>query len=212
MTATMGPLLAGNDLGSETPRLIRALQSRFNGAIGSVQNQESEMSDLTTSMPAATPVAASALESIAVRDLPLGAHLVTPRLGYAHHGIYVGGNKVVHYAGLSSVLLLRGPVEEVSLEEFADGREVSIKTRPVPRFAPPEVVARARSRLGEDRYRLTTNNCEHFCEWCLSGESRSEQVERIVSRVRAAVVAASRRLKEVFGIAGLNPAARAGNC
>jgi len=169
------------------------------------------MSDLITSMPAATSVAAPALGSIA-RDLPLGAHLVTPRLGYAHHGIYIGNNKVVHYAGLSSVLLLRGPVEEVTLAEFADGRAVSIKSRPVPRFSPHEVVARARSRLGEDRYRLTTNNCEHFCEWCLSGESRSEQVERIVRRVHATVLAASRRLKEVFGAGGLNPAPRTTNC
>jgi hypothetical protein len=32
--------------------------------------------------------------------------------------------------------------------------------------------------LGEDQYRLTTNNCEHFCVWCMSGESRSEQIER----------------------------------
>jgi Lecithin retinol acyltransferase len=27
-----------------------------------------------------------------------------------------------------------------------------------------EVMRRARSRLGEDRYRLLSNNCEHFCE------------------------------------------------
>jgi len=74
------------------------------------------------------------------------------------------------------------------------------------------VVARARSRLGENRYRLTTNNCEHFCEWCLSGESRSEQVERIVRRAHAAVLAASRRVKELFGIGDLTPAARASNC
>jgi hypothetical protein len=170
------------------------------------------MSDLITTMPAATNVAASAHGSIAARNLPLGAHLVTPRLGYAHHGIYIGNNKVVHYAGLSSVLLLRGPVEEVTLDQFADGRAVSIKSRPIPRFAPYEVVARARSRLGEDRYRLTTNNCEHFCEWCLSGESRSEQVERIVRRLHAAVLAASRRLKEVFGAAGLSPTPRTTNC
>jgi len=26
-------------------------------------------------------------------------------------------------------------------------------------------------------YRLLTNNCEHFCNWCLSGVSRSAQVE-----------------------------------
>jgi len=136
---------------------------------------------------------------------------VTPRFGFAHHGIYIGDNKVVHYAGLSRALLLRGPVEEVSVEEFADGRAVAIKTRPLPRFAPHEVVARARSRLGEDRYRLTTNNCEHFCEWCLSDESRSEQVERIVNRLHAAILAAGRRLKEAFGV-GLNPAPRVSNC
>jgi hypothetical protein len=169
------------------------------------------MSDLITSMPAATNVAAPAHRSIAPQELSLGAHLVTPRFGFAHHGIYVGANKVVHYAGLSRALLLRGPVEEVSVEQFADGRAVSIKTRPLPRFAPQEVVARARSRLGENRYRVTTNNCEHFCEWCLSGESRSEQVEWIVNRLHAAILAAGRKLKETFGV-GLNPAPRASNC
>jgi hypothetical protein len=161
---------------------------------------------LTT--PAATPVAAAACGPAGSRAIPLGAHLVTPRLGYAHHGIYVGADKVVHYAGLSRALLLRGPVEEVTLEQFAGGRPVSIKSRPLPRFAPEEIVARARSRLGEDRYRLTSNNCEHFCEWCLSGESRSEQVERVVARVRAAVGAAGRRMKDVFA-AGWNAAPNA---
>jgi hypothetical protein len=35
-----------------------------------------------------------------------------------------------------------------------------------------------RSRLGENDYRLLTNNCEHFCNWCLSGVSLSAQVAR----------------------------------
>jgi hypothetical protein len=39
------------------------------------------------------------------------------------------------------------------------------------------VVERARSRLGECRYRLLTNNCEHFCSWALRDESRSKQIE-----------------------------------
>ena len=34
-------------------------------------------------------------------QLPLGAHLVSPRWGYTHHGIYTGGGRVIHYAGLS---------------------------------------------------------------------------------------------------------------
>jgi hypothetical protein len=110
-------------------------------------------------------------------DFPLGTHLVTVRRGYLHHGIYVGEGKVVHYAGLSRSWQ-RGPVEEVSLEHFAAGRTVLIKPAVNARFNGAEVVRRARSRLGEDRYRVTSNNCEHFCEWCVDGEPRSEQVER----------------------------------
>jgi hypothetical protein len=32
---------------------------------------------------------------------PLGAHMITPRHGYRHHGIYVGGGSVVQYGGRS---------------------------------------------------------------------------------------------------------------
>lgn len=53
-----------------------------------------------------------------------------------------------------------------------------------PRFEREEVIRRARSRIGENRYRLLSNNCEHFCEWCLRGEHRSEQVERIFALPR----------------------------
>ncbi|HGY1053508.1 TPA: lecithin retinol acyltransferase family protein [Aeromonas salmonicida subsp. pectinolytica] len=28
-----------------------------------------------------------------------GDHLVTARLGYTHHGLYVGGDLVIHYQG-----------------------------------------------------------------------------------------------------------------
>lgn len=157
------------------------------------------MNALIHSIPDATNVATVARGSLADHEPPPGAHLVTPRFGYAHHGIYIGNGRVVHYAGLSRALVLRGPVEEVSLDQFADGREVWIKLRPLPRFAPNEIVARALSRLGEDRYRLTTNNCEHFCEWCLSGESRSEQVERVIARARTTIATALRRVKDLVG-------------
>jgi hypothetical protein len=47
------------------------------------------------------------------------------------------------------------------------------------------IVRRARSRLGERRYAIFSNNCEHFCSWCQVGESRSEQVDRLLQRIRA---------------------------
>jgi cytochrome c553 len=106
----------------------------------------------------------------------LGSHVVTPRRGYLHHGIYVGDGNVVHYAGLAHGLQ-RGPVEEISFALFSRGRPVWMRSNEPSSFAPQEVIRRARSRVGEDCYRLLTNNCEHFCEWCLRGEPRSYQVE-----------------------------------
>jgi hypothetical protein len=108
---------------------------------------------------------------------PLGAHLITSRRGYNHHGVYVGRGRVIHYSGLSGFWQC-GPVEEVSLSRFIDARPVRIVAHPESRFSPSEIVQRARSRLGENAYRLLTNNCEHFCNWCICGISRSAQVER----------------------------------
>jgi hypothetical protein len=115
--------------------------------------------------------------------LPLAAHIITPRVGYRHHGIYVGDGKVVHYRGLCRGWRA-GPVEEVSLAEFARGRPVRVRPHANARFDREAVVARARSRLGEDAYRLLTNNCEHFCEWCVDGRQRSLQIEEWRARPR----------------------------
>jgi Lecithin retinol acyltransferase len=110
------------------------------------------------------------------KEPPLGSHVVTPRRGYLHHGIYVGEGRVVHYSGLSRGLH-RGPVEETSLLRFTRGRPVWVQLNAPSLFDSREIVRRARSRVGEDFYRLLSNNCEHFCEWCLRGENRSYQVE-----------------------------------
>jgi Lecithin retinol acyltransferase len=135
------------------------------------------------------------------QEPPLGSHLVTPRRGYLHHGIYVGARKVVHYSGLGHGLRA-GPVEEVSLTRFAGGQRVWVRSEPSQAFDVAEVIGRARSRVGEDRYRLLTNNCEHLCEWCLRGKARSFQVEAWLAlprRVRFARRAADVLVPSVFG-------------
>jgi hypothetical protein len=107
---------------------------------------------------------------------PPAAHVVTSRHGYTHHGIYLGDDKVVHYSGWSRGWRA-GPVEEISLAEFARGRPIRVRPCANPRFNLDDVVARARSRLGENRCRILSNNCEHFCEWCLRGEQRSRRID-----------------------------------
>ena len=113
----------------------------------------------------------------------LGSHLVTPRWGFAHHGIYVGGGKVVHY-GTYEGHLFRGPVQEVSLDSFSRGHAVWVRAHERARFGHTHAIRRARSRVGENCYRLLTNNCEHFCEWCLQGEHRSYQVDSLLALPR----------------------------
>jgi hypothetical protein len=112
-----------------------------------------------------------------------GAHLMVPWLGFTHHGVHVGAGRVVHYGALMYDII-RKPVEEVSLDAFADGRPVYVIEHTEVCFDGAEVVRRARSRLGEKRYRLFTNNCEHFVEWCLHDLPRSFQAETALAYPR----------------------------
>ena len=132
----------------------------------------------------------------------LGAHVVTPRFGFSHHGIYVGNGNVVHYGALIYDIV-RKPVEEVSLECFAQKRPVFVVEHDETTVCADEAIRRARSRLGEGSYRLLTNNCEHFCEWALHGEARSFQVDLALSfprlvgeRIQGYLL---RALQRVFG-------------
>jgi hypothetical protein len=129
-----------------------------------------------------------------------GAHLITPWMGFAHHGVYVGEGKVIHYGALVYDII-RKPVEEVSLEAFAGGRPVYVVQHGELAFDVPAIIQRARSRLGEHRYRLLSNNCEHFVEWCLYDVPRSFQVERALEfprfmgeRIQSALVRFAARL------------------
>ena len=125
------------------------------------------------------------------REPALGAHLETSRVGYRHHGVYVGGRKVVHYAGFCR-RWQAGPVEEVTLSSFAVGHTIRIVEHPTCTYSPQEIVDRARSRLGEQDYRLLTNNCEHLCNWCIRGRSQSAQAERPIASVFRVLADAAR--------------------
>jgi len=122
---------------------------------------------------------------------PIGSHLVTPRLGYRHHGIYCGEGRVIHFSGLARWprmgqwhllprLLRMSRVEEISLEQFSNGYGYKVVGHPHARFLGLEAVARARSRLGERGYAAFSNNCEHFVNWCVEGEPRSWLIWRLL--------------------------------
>ena len=95
-------------------------------------------------------------------NLNLGDHLVSSRASglYRHHGIYIGSEKVIHYAGMSSGISKK-KIEITSLQNFINDNDLEIlKTKAA--FPPSEIVKRAYSKLGEDKYNIFTNN------WALS--------------------------------------------
>lgn len=56
--------------------------------------------------------------------------------------------------------------------------------------SPDETIARAKSRLGETKYSLMLNNCEHYAIWCKTGLHESGQVDAVLAFAHTALVAA----------------------
>jgi Lecithin retinol acyltransferase len=101
---------------------------------------------------------------------------VSARRFISHHGIYVGNGQVIHYAGLASGLQA-GPVKISSLEDFLANHPYEVREYRTRKHSGEESVERARTRIGEDLYHPVLNNCEHFVTWCITGKTRSTQVD-----------------------------------
>ncbi len=112
--------------------------------------------------------------------MQIGDHLVTPRIGYTHHGLYLGNKEVIHYEG-SSLGELPGRITQVSLDEFCQGKGCTVREYPIRIHGRKESVQRAYKRLGEDHYNVLLNNCEQFVTWCIMGFAYSEQVNELVA-------------------------------
>ena len=70
-------------------------------------------------------------------QLVAGTHLIARRRGYTHHGICLGGGRVVHYAG--RIKYPQGLIEEISLAEFSEGRALRAEKRQTGRFNESEI-------------------------------------------------------------------------
>ncbi len=94
---------------------------------------------------------------------------------YEHHGIDAGDGTVIHYSKRTA----EATVRQTSIEEFAQGCVIQKREYATCRIA-DSVVQRARSRIGEQKYNLLFNNCEHFATWCKTGVTSSRQVREFV--------------------------------
>lgn len=132
-------------------------------------------------------------------DLIPGDHIYCYRAGglYAHHGIYVGNNEVVHFSGREKSHPSKAKVESCTLEGFLNGSKlrlvaynVSFISRLLKRsgtchctesMSLKDVLDTANFYLSDPdqrgTYNLLSNNCEHFAVYCKAKRNSSAQVE-----------------------------------
>jgi hypothetical protein len=101
--------------------------------------------------------------------LKIGDHIRVDHGLYYHHGVYYGNDKVAHYAG-------GGRIRITSLRAFAGRRKIhTVKHKKA--CCTRTIIKKVDRRLGEKKYNLVFNNCEHFATWCVTGRHRSSQID-----------------------------------
>lgn len=116
-----------------------------------------------------------------LEEREIGDELVSERDGYTHHGIYIGNDEVIHFSGAENeierlMFNQKGEIEIISLAKFCNERKTWVRRYKTPKYKGIDVVERAKSRLGNEKYRLLLNNCEHFTTWCILDVHFSKQV------------------------------------
>lgn len=135
-----------------------------------------------------------------------------------HYGVFVSEDEVIQF-GLPPTAENRAAEGEVrvlatDIDVFACGCIVETacldRSEQRRRIPPAETVARARARLGEGGYNLIHNNCEHFVNECVFGESRCTQEEDVRSRWlnRPICDVYVARIPETVGAEGIYPEKR----
>ena len=118
-----------------------------------------------------------------------GDHIRVKRIGglYAHHGVYVSDDEVIHFTGQDDDSILdwsKCEVISTDLATFLKGGTLEVKEYTDEEFqdlySPEQIVIYARSCIGDKGYNLAFNNCEHFANVCTLGRFRSLQVERVL--------------------------------
>lgn len=99
----------------------------------------------------------------------LGDVLSIQYIGFKHYGIYAGDGRVIH----NSKQVKR--VEDVSLEEFTDNRQIQLSN--IRSENPALSVQEAKKYLGLP-YGLFSENCEHFVRTTCGLVKESTQVQK----------------------------------
>lgn len=123
----------------------------------------------------------------------LGQVIYVQYPGFKHYGIYIGNDMVIHNSKEA------GRVEEVSISNFSDSKEImssSIESK-----TPAMAAENAKRYLGVP-YSLFSGNCEHFARVVCGLKKESIQLQKylIITASTVTFVKADNRKWKAFGV------------
>lgn len=144
--------------------------------------------------------------------MALGDHLVVLRQNHKftfyHHTIDCDDDFVIHYHKGKVCFSLKEDILKDQVTFNLAYFKINIKSNEVNRktvdyngiktYSPDIVLARAYKRLGESKYCLFTNNCEHFAYWCKTGDHKSDQINNLLNTIIEGIKGLGKNLSNDF--------------
>lgn len=125
-----------------------------------------------------------------IGELVAGDHIRVNRGFYFHHGVYIGGNQVVHYTALNDDGMSDSSnveVRQTSLDFFAkdsivekcelEGKEKRLK------YKNKAIIKIALLSIGTKNYNVLHNNCEDFANKCCYKHPITSQVNSLKEKL-----------------------------
>lgn len=119
--------------------------------------------------------------------------MIRVKLGSVYHyGLFVSDDEVIAFGlpptaenlkNQQNIKVLATDIDVFSCGKLVETATLSFKEKRR-RKAPEQSVAEARARIGEGGYSLIHNNCEHFVNEVVFGESVSEQERAVREKFR----------------------------
>lgn len=122
---------------------------------------------------------------------PKSGDIIRTKISFYHHyGIYISDDEIIqfglpddpgkpaeqiHVIATNIDVFLNGGELETASPEIAEVKKIRSKN---------EIIATARSRIGEDGYDILHNNCEHFVFSCAFGEGSSPFLDGVRNHIR----------------------------
>lgn len=101
-----------------------------------------------------------------------------------HYGIYVSDMEVIQYGRSTDIFNPKGDVSIIAttIEEFLNNKFLEVREytfiEKIKKNKPAKVIELARKRLGETKYNILENNCEHFVNECVFNKHESLEAKK----------------------------------